>query len=370
MRYATLGIGLVLALAIGCSEKTIECQNGVVETDSSTEATGEGFVCRYFNVHSDGTDCRMYLGDWTQEAARLNCSNPLLGMAKPGNLTNTECGQDGLKGTCTVDAGPGLTYVTYYYAGPADVLSSSCANFEGGTWLAAGPILDGMAFAMPEALAALESDTAVEVEPDCQDTDCLEAVIEGGEWFEFRPLVSPKSKGVIFFPGGAVDPRAYAPAARAFAKAGYLTAIAPYYGSTAEKASDIMEANNAKTDWFMGGHSHGGVTTVSFVASQNTELAGIFLWGASGVSMYDISEKPLDVLVVYAENDGLTTTTEVNVGKTYLPDDAVYELINGGNHAQFGYYGDQEGDNAATITRAAQQAAAVGFTIDLFDGTL
>jgi hypothetical protein len=33
--------------------------------------------------------------------------------------------------------------------------------------------------------------------------------------------------------------------------------------------------------------------------------------------------------------------------------------IEGGNHCYFGYYGDQKGDNAATITREAQHAQSV-----------
>jgi pimeloyl-ACP methyl ester carboxylesterase len=37
--------------------------------------------------------------------------------------------------------------------------------------------------------------------------------------------------------------------------------------------------------------------------------------------------------------------------------------IDGGNHAQFGDYGPQVGDNPATISRADQQTAAVSGTL-------
>jgi NAD(P)-dependent dehydrogenase (short-subunit alcohol dehydrogenase family) len=47
-----------------------------------------------------------------------------------------------------------------------------------------------------------------------------------------------------------------------------------------------------------------------------------------------------------------------NAGTTWV-------AIQGGNHAQFGWYGDQSGDNPATITREEQQAQIVQATADL-----
>ena len=58
---------------------------------------------------------------------------------------------------------------------------------------------------------------------------------------------------------------------------------------------------------------------------------------------------------IYATNDGLASTGEVEANAQYLPDDTKWVLIEGGNHSQFGYYGSQLGDNAATISREQQQ---------------
>jgi hypothetical protein len=41
--------------------------------------------------------------------------------------------------------------------------------------------------------------------------------------------------------------------------------------------------------------------------------------------------------------------------------------IVGGNHAQFGWYGDQQGDNPATISREEQQAQTVAATVALLE---
>ena len=48
---------------------------------------------------------------------------------------------------------------------------------------------------------------------------------------------------------------------------------------------------------------------------------------------------------------------EANQG--FLPEQTLWTLIEGGNHAQFGYYGIQLGDDSATISREEQQAETV-----------
>ena len=50
--------------------------------------------------------------------------------------------------------------------------------------------------------------------------------------------------------------------------------------------------------------------------------------------------------------------------KSLLPADTHYVVIQGGNHAQFGDYGAQPGDNAATISRADQQTQIIKATVE------
>jgi hypothetical protein len=66
---------------------------------------------------------------------------------------------------------------------------------------------------MPEALAALQSDSKVQVTSD--------------RWLVFQPNGTQKQVGFIFYPGGRVDERSYAPMARALAEEGYLSIIVP-----------------------------------------------------------------------------------------------------------------------------------------------
>jgi hypothetical protein len=49
-----------------------------------------------------------------------------------------------------------------------------------------------------------------------------------------------------------------------------------------------------------------------------------------------------------------------------LPPGTIMQVIEGGNHAQFGNYGPQPGDGTATISTAEQQSQAVDLMVQLF----
>jgi hypothetical protein len=57
-----------------------------------------------------------------------------------------------------------------------------------------------------------------------------------------------------------------------------------------------------------------------------------------------------------------------NDSKKLLPPDTVWVVIEGGNHAQFGNYGFQPGDNVATISAVNQQEIIVNATVTFLAG--
>ncbi len=63
--------------------------------------------------------------------------------------------------------------------------------------------------------------------------------------------------------------------------------------------------------------------------------------------------------------DGLATPDKIEASRVLLPADTIWIPIEGGNHAQFGWYGDQPGDNPAEISRAEQQKIAIQAVLDL-----
>lgn len=198
---------------------------------------------------------------------------------------------------------------------------------------------------MPEALVALTSDSAVQVSD------------ENG-WAVFTPTNLTPGTGFIFYPGGRVDYRAYAPMAHDLAADGYLTIITPMPLNLAildiDAADAVISAHPEIEQWVIGGHSLGGSMAARYVLNHPDAMDGLVFLAA--YSDMDISNFDVSVTSISASLDGLATPDKITAGAPLLPADTVYVEIAGGDHAQFGWYGDQAGDNPATITRDDQQA--------------
>jgi hypothetical protein len=225
-------------------------------------------------------------------------------------------------------------------------------------------ILGGVAFTlwasaaatpMPEALAALDSDASVQVETD--------------PWLAFRPVDLDPTVGLILYPGGRVDPRAYAPAARALAEEGYLVVIVPMPLNLAVfasgRAAEVMAAFPGIERWAVGGHSLGGAMAANFAHDHAEAARGLVLWAAYPAGGDDLSGYGLAVSSISGTLDGLATPDKIEASRPLLPPDTQWTAIEGGNHAQFGWYGPQSGDNEATISREEQQAQIIAATLQL-----
>lgn len=210
---------------------------------------------------------------------------------------------------------------------------------------------------MPEALAALQSDAQV-------------AVTEG-QWLSFAPAASQPATGFIFYPGGRVDYRAYAPAARQLAARGYLVVIVPMPLNLAVfnpgAASGVIAAYPNIRHWAVGGHSLGGAMAANFAKGQRGIVQGLVLWAAYPSASDDLSTSGLKVASISATLDGLATPAKIAASRPLLPADTSWVSIAGGNHAQFGWYGEQAGDNPAALPRSEQQAQVVAATIALLE---
>jgi len=204
--------------------------------------------------------------------------------------------------------------------------------------------------AMPEALLAMESDAAV--------------TVTQADWIEFSPTGEPATIGFIFYPGARVDPKAYAPPLRALAEQGYFVAVTPMPLNFAilapDRADAVMAAHPAIEHWFVGGHSLGGATAAVYADRHPDAVDGVIFWAAYPPESNSLADQPeLIVSSIYGTLDGLATPAKVAASKPFVPEATQFVPIEGGNHAQFGWYGDQSGDNPATITRAEQQQQVI-----------
>ncbi|MBE6751506.1 MAG: alpha/beta hydrolase [Ruminococcaceae bacterium] len=179
-------------------------------------------------------------------------------------------------------------------------------------------------------------------------------VTEENGAFTFKPRNA--TKGIIFYPGGKVQAESYAPLMHSLAENGILSVLVTMPGNLAvldmNAAEGIYEKYPEIESWYMAGHSLGGSMAASYIAENSKDFDGIIL--LASYSTADLSNSGLDVISIYGTNDGVLNMEKYEEYKPNLPEDFKEVVINGGCHAYFGAYGEQEGDKKATITREEQ----------------
>jgi pimeloyl-ACP methyl ester carboxylesterase len=132
-------------------------------------------------------------------------------------------------------------------------------------------------------------------------------------------------------------------------------------------ANNVINAYPGIGAWAIGGHSLGGSMAASFAYKYPGAVEGIVLWASYPSASDNLSSRGLRAVSIYATLDGLTSLADINASRAVLPPDTSFVGIVGGNHAQFGWYGPQPGDNAATISREDQQAQIIEATANLLN---
>jgi hypothetical protein len=207
------------------------------------------------------------------------------------------------------------------------------------------------------SLAALDSDSFV--------------TVEQGDFMVFQPADAQPSTGFIFYPGGRVDYRSYAPALHEIAAQGYLVVLVPAPLSlmvfNPDAADEVIPQFPQIKHWAIGGHSLGGAMAANYAYTHPDAVAGLVLWASYPASSNDLTDSGLPVLSIYGTLD-MAGMEKFDESRALLPEDTVWTVIDGGNHAQFGDYGFQPGDNVATINAAEQQAQIIDATVAFLAG--
>jgi hypothetical protein len=208
----------------------------------------------------------------------------------------------------------------------------------------------------PEALAAMHSDANVTVR-------------DMGDFIAFTPAGNTPITGFIFYPGGHVDYRSYAPVAQRIAARGYLVALVKMPLSLAvfgvDRADGVIASYPGVRYWVIGGHSLGGSMAATYAKAHPLRIQGVAFWASYPPAGDNLSATELKGLSTYGSEDQILDMENYNATLPLLPPGTIRQVIEGGNHAQFGNYGPQPGDGTATISAADQQAQAADLTVRL-----
>ncbi|GAA0359664.1 alpha/beta hydrolase [Bacillus horti] len=183
-------------------------------------------------------------------------------------------------------------------------------------------------------------------------------VQDKAKWIQFEPE-NAQEETIIFYPGGLVEPKSYAPLAMGLAQEGYRTYIVKMPLNLAvldaDRALEIIE-ENPNNSYVIGGHSLGGVMASRFTVDHPGVIRGAFFLASYPDANGSISnlDLPLSALSITGSKDEVLNQEAYEEAQPNFHPATLFYDIKGGNHAQFGSYGEQKGDGIATISTEEQ----------------
>jgi hypothetical protein len=206
------------------------------------------------------------------------------------------------------------------------------------------------------ATSALESTEGVTISQD--------------KWIVFEPTEETDT-GLIFYPGGLVEPSAYAPVLHQIAEEGVLVIITPMPLNLAilntGAANAVIEAYPQISTWILAGHSLGGASAAIFAENNPGAVDAIVFWDSYPPDSSDLSDNTISAVSIYGTTNDFPNTENFNDKKHLLPSDTRFIAIEGANHAQFGDYGPQKGDVVASISLAEQHERVAEIMLDIIN---
>lgn len=190
------------------------------------------------------------------------------------------------------------------------------------------------------------------------------------KWIAFTPA-QETATGLIFYPGGLVEPAAYAPILHQIAEEGVLVIITPMPFNLAifntGAAHAVMEFYPEISTWILTGHSLGGASAAIFAENNPSKLVGLALWDSYPPDSADLSDHSTPMISIYGTTDNSPNTDNFNDKRDLLPADTLFVPIEGANHAQFGDYGPQKGDVMASLNLSEQHRRVAEIMLDFID---
>ena len=204
-----------------------------------------------------------------------------------------------------------------------------------------------------------------EVNPYLQSSALVE-VCEDSRYYLFDN-VENKDKAIVFYGGAKVEEKSYAPMLSKLAEHGvdvYLVKMPFRLALFDLSASDSILSSNPYSAAYLMGHSLGGTSASICLSKTAQHYEGIIFLASYPNQELDDKYKALSI---YGSEDAVLNRKQYEERSSYFPEGYQTQIIEGGNHANFAYYGNQSGDNAATITREQQIDLTVSYVADFLE---
>ena len=167
-------------------------------------------------------------------------------------------------------------------------------------------------------------------------------------------IVTPDTPGktaMIFYPGAKVEYFAYLPLMEKIKDSSGIMCILvkmPFNMAIFDPnaAEEIMEQFPEIENWYVAGHSMGGAMASYYASNNQDKVKGLILLGA-----YIYGDFPENKALTIYGSFNTSVAEKINYTENIV-------VIEGGNHAQFGNYGKQNGDVDAAISSEQQQSIA------------
>jgi len=186
-------------------------------------------------------------------------------------------------------------------------------------------------------------------------------------WIVFEPDTAVET-GLIFYPGGLVEPGAYAPVLHAIAEEGVLVVITPMPLNLAifntGAANAVIDAYPQISSWVIAGHSLGGAAAAIYVEANPDAVDAVAFWDSYPPGSSDLSDNDIEALSIFGTTNDVPNTDNFDEQRHLLPEDTVFVAIEGASHAQFGDYGPQSGDVVPSISLSEQHRQVVEIMLD------
>ena len=167
---------------------------------------------------------------------------------------------------------------------------------------------------------------------------------------------------IAFYPGGKVEYTAYGGFMYELASRGYLCLLPEMPENLAFLGISAVDSIKKRypdkismvenLDWYLAGHSLGGVAATVYLSENLDDYAGVIL--CASYPTKDFSDEDIGLLSVYGSLDKVLNMDNYEYSKAYWSEDATEYVIEGGIHSYFGCYGIQNGDGTPEITNREQ----------------